>query len=321
MIKTQKPAAEEVASRSEDKLRRELGSVMDELEKEGTEDILLNPDGILWAKRRGQPFVKLGAFPAERAMAAMASIAHYRGTEINHDNPILETELPFNGSRFEGLVPPIVKRPCFAIRPRPKTVFTLEEYVQSGVLTEVHAGLLRDAIRDRKNVLVVGSTGSGKTTLVNAVLDSIARITPDHRVLLIEDTPELQCNVDNFLPLLAAGNISMSDCLKACMRLTPDRIIVGEVRGGEALTLLKSWNTGHPGGVTTVHANDAVSGLLRLESLAAEATAAPQQKFIGEVINIVVFISKDRSVKAGRKVREVCTVTGYNGHTYEVEYL
>jgi type IV secretion system protein VirB11 len=314
-------AKREVALRSEEKLRRELGFIMQELEKEGTEDILLNPDGFLWVKRRGEGMVRLCAFPPEKAQAAMASIAHFRGTEINHDHPVLETELPFNGSRFEGLIPPIVKSPTFAIRPRPKTIFTLEQYVEGGALMERHAEFLRAAVRDRKNILVVGSTGSGKTTLVNAILDSVAKETPQHRVLLIEDTPELQCKVENFVPLLAVGSITMTDCLKVCMRMTPDRIIVGEVRGGEALALLKAWNTGHPGGVSTVHANDAAAGLLRVEALVAEATIAPQQSFIAEAINLVAFICRDSTVKAGRKVREICKVTGHDGRSYQVEYL
>jgi type IV secretion system protein VirB11 len=186
---------------------------------------------------------------------------------------------------------------------------------------ERHAEFLRAAVRDRKNILVVGSTGSGKTTLVNAILDSVATETPQHRVLLIEDTPELQCKVENFVPLLAVGSITMTDCLKVCMRMTPDRIIVGEVRGGEALALLKAWNTGHPGGVSTVHANDAAAGLLRVEALVAEATIAPQQSFIAEAINLVAFICRDSTVKAGRKVREICKVTGHDGRSYQVEYL
>ncbi len=111
----------------------------------------------------------------------------------------------------------------------------------------------------------------------------------------------------------------MLECLRACMRLKPTRIVVGEVRGAEAHTLLKAWNTGHPGGAATVHANDALSGLIRLESLVAEATSAPQQTLIAEAVDLVVFVDEESGVKAGRKVREVLLVTGYSNGNYQVE--
>jgi type IV secretion system protein VirB11 len=170
-------------------------------------------------------------------------------------------------------------------------------------------------------VLVVGSTGSGKTTLVNAILREMAEICPQDRVVSIEDTTELQCAVKNYVDLRAVGTVTMLDCLRACMRLKPTRIVVGEVRGAEAHTLLKAWNTGHPGGAATVHANDALSGLVRLESLVAEATAAPQQVLIAEAVDVVVFIDEDASLEAGRKVKEIALVTGYRDGRYEVEFV
>ena len=143
------------------------------------------------------------------------------------------------------------------------------------------------------------------------------------RILIIEDTLELQCVVRNHVQLKAFGNVTMLDCLKACMRLKPTRIVVGEVRGAEALTLLKSWNTGHPGGVATVHANDAQAGLKRLEALIAEATAAPSQTLIAEAVDLVVFIDEEARLAAGRKVREVMAVRGFDHTTmtYQVDYL
>ena len=153
----------------------------------------------------------------------------------------------------------------------------------------------------KKNILVVGSTGSGKTTFVNACLDALASLTPDDRVISIEDTTELQCRVKNYLDLRAVGRVTMLECLRACMRLKPTRIVVGEVRGPEAHTLLKAWNTGHPGGLATIHANDAMSGLIRLESLVAEATSAPQQTLIAEAVDLVIFIDEEPDLQAGRK--------------------
>ena len=269
-----------------------------------------------------------------------STVAAWRGTVLNHDYPILETELPLDGSRFEGIVAPVVRRPVFAIRLRPRRIFSLAEYDAGGILTHKddplnrlrrrndfassvrglrHIDIIRAAVTAKKNILVVGSTGSGKTTLVNAVLDALAVLAPDDRVISIEDTTELQCAVKNYLDLRAVGHVGMLDCLRACMRLKPTRIVVGEVRGAEAHTLLKAWNTGHPGGAATVHANDAMSGLIRLESLVAEATSAPQQTLIAEAVDLVVFVDEETTVPAGRKVREVLLVNGYSNGEYAVE--
>jgi Flp pilus assembly CpaF family ATPase len=236
----------------------------------------------------------------------------------------------------------VVRQPVFAIRLRPRRIFQLDEYERHVILSAKedplnrirrhddfidsvrdlkHAEIIRAALRAKKNVLVVGSTGSGKTTFVNACLDAMAALTPHDRVISIEDTTELQCPVKNYLDLRAVGKVTMLDCLRACMRLKPTRIIVGEVRGAEAHTLLKAWNTGHPGGMATVHANDAMSGLIRLESLVAEATSAPQQTLIAEAVDLVVFIDEEPNVAAGRKVREVLLVTGYSSGEYLTEHV
>lgn len=332
---------DEQHQRLEVKLRRELGEqVLQLLDDSLTEDILLNPDGALWVKRMGHGFSRIGEMPAAQAASALGTIAAWRGTVLNHEHPILETELPIDGSRFEGIVSPVVRRPVFAIRLRPRKIFSLDDYEADGILTDSndplnhlrrrddfldgvrglkHADVIRSAVRARKNILVVGSTGSGKTTLVNGILDSLAQLTPHDRVISIEDTTELQCPVKNYLDLRAAGSVTMLECLRACMRLKPTRIVVGEVRGAEAHTLLKAWNTGHPGGAATIHANDALSGLIRLESLVAEATSAPQQTLIAEAVDLVVFVDEESSVKAGRKVREVLLVTGYSNGNYQVE--
>jgi type IV secretion system protein VirB11 len=333
----------EQSQRFEAKLKRELGdTVLGLLADDRTEDILLNPDSVLWTKRMGEGFVAVGQIPPAQAASAMNTIAAWKGTVMNHDRPILETELPLDGSRFEGIISPVVQQPIFAIRLRPRRIFTLDEYELSSILTHkadplnrlrgkdrfresleglTHAEIIRAAVRAKKNILVVGSTGSGKTTLVNAILDAQAQIAPNDRVISIEDTTELQCAVKNCVDLRAVGAVTMMDCLRACMRLKPTRIVVGEVRGAEAHTMLKAWNTGHPGGAATVHANDALSGLIRLESLVAEATAAPQQSLIAEAIDLVIFVDEEPDLAAGRKVRELALVTGYRDGRYEVEYV
>jgi type IV secretion system protein VirB11 len=334
---------DEQHSRLDAKLRRELGdTILALLADETAEDIVLNPDSSLWAKRMGAGFQRVGEMSATQAASALNTIAAWKGTVMNHERPILETELPLDGSRFEGITSPVVRRPVFAIRLRPKRIFSLFEYEQAGILTHKgdslnrtrkresfadsvrglsHSEVIRAAVAGRKNILTVGATGSGKTTFVNAVLEVMAAVAPDDRVVSIEDTTELQCAVPNYVDLRAVGAVSMLDCLRACMRLKPTRIVVGEVRGAEAHTMLKAWNTGHPGGAATVHANDALSGLIRLESLVAEATAAPQQTLIAEAVDLVVFVDQEPDLLAGRKVREVAVVTGYQNGRYEVEYV
>jgi type IV secretion system protein VirB11 len=240
-----------------------------------------------WVKQMGTGFMRVGQMSGSQAVCAMNTIASMRSMVLNYERPVLETELPLDGSRFEGLIPPVVRHPVFAIRRRPKRIFTLDQYCRSGILTGKadplnrlrrrenfadqltglsHVDVIRAAIAAKKNILTAGSTGSGKTTFTNAILDGIADISPNDRVISIEDTTELQCSVENYADLRAVGSVTMLDCLRACMRLKPNRIVVGEVRGAEAHTMLKAWNTGHPGGAATVHANDALSGLIRLEA-------------------------------------------------------
>lgn len=330
-------------NRLEAKLKRELGdTILELLADDRTEDIVLNPNSDLWVKRMGQGFERVGEMPATQAASALNTIAAWKGTVLNHERPILETELPIDGSRFEGIVSPVVRAPVFAIRLRPKRIFSLSEYERAGILTHKadplnrvrkrdtfaesvrglgHANIIRAAVAGKRNILIVGATGSGKTTLVNAVLDVMTQVAPQDRVISIEDTTELQCAVRNHVDLLAVGTVSMLDCLRACMRLKPNRIVVGEVRGAEAHTMLKAWNTGHPGGAATVHANDALSGLIRLESLVAEATSAPQQSLIAEAVDLVVFVDQESELPAGRKIREVALVTGHREGRYEIEYV
>ena len=335
--------SEEQKIRLDEKVKREFGDlVMRALDDERTEDVVLNPDSYLWVNRQGDGWVRIGELSPTQALSAMGTIAAQHKLAINYERPILETELPVDGSRFEAIVPPVSTRPVFAIRLRPRKIFTLEDYERNQILTDrtdarnrarrranfleeieklTHAQILRRAVEERKNILIVGSTGSGKTTLVNACLELIARICPNDRVVSIEDTIELQCPIANYVDLRAVGSVTMLDCLRACMRLKPKRIVVGEVRGPEAHVMLKSWNTGHPGSVATVHANDAMSGLVRLESLVAEATSAPQQSLIAESVDLVVFIDEDNELAAGRKVRELLVVTGYESGRYSVEYV
>jgi len=255
-------ASDELQCRLVEKLRRELGAqICDFLETPDIIEIMLNPDGGLWIDRLGGDMEQVGTMSAIQAESIMGTVASVLRTTITRENPVLECELPLDGSRFEAVIPPLVSAPTFTIRRKALKVFTLSNYVESGVMTPVQRHAIERAVRERENILVVGGTTTGKTTLTNAILRYIAEASPHHRLVIIEDTPELQCTIDNHVMLRTSYNVDQLRLLKVTMRLRPDRICLGEARGSEALALLKAWNTGHPGGVCTVHANNARAGL------------------------------------------------------------
>jgi P-type conjugative transfer ATPase TrbB len=308
------PAQSERARRVSEKLRRELGpEICACLADPSVIEIMLNADGVLWVERFGRAMERLGLMPACQAEAFIATVAAIHRTVVDRLHPILECELPFDGSRFEALIPPAVSAPVFAIRRRPETIFTLADYVEAGIMTGAQSAVLRRAVEERLNILIVGGTGSGKTTLLNAVIDHMATACPDDRPVIMEDTAEIRCASANAVLMKTADAIDMNRLTRAAMRLRPDRMLVGEVRGGEAHALIKAWNTGHPGGAATIHANSARAGLIRMESLVAEATAAPMQKTIAAAVNLVAFIAKTGE---GRRVRELLRVHGFDGADY-----
>jgi type IV secretion system protein VirB11 len=230
------------------KLRSELGPiVMAALSDSTVIEIMLNTDGKIWVDEMGSGMIEVGTMTAPNAEALLGTIADSLHTVITRNQPILEGELPLDGSRFEGLLPPIVAQPTFTTRKKASMVFTLEQYAQEEIMTEPHKAAILSAIFSHKNILIVGETGSGKTTFANAIIDGIAENCPNDRLIIIEDTAELQCNAANVVTLRSSDNVSMNQLLRATMRLRPDRILVGEVRGPEAMSLLKAWNTGHPG--------------------------------------------------------------------------
>lgn len=306
-------------SRIKEKLVRELGPlVMKALSDDLVTEVMLNPDGTLWLERLDTGMTPIGKMSAITAEALLGTVASTLDTVITRERPTLEGELILDGSRFAGMLPPVVSGPAFVIRKRAKRVFTLSDYVAHGIMTEFDSTILSRAVKDRENILVVGGTRSGKTTLTNALIDEMVAATPDHRIVIIEDTAEIQCSAENALLLHTTENVGMRELLRLTLRSRPDRILVGEVRGGEALSLLKAWNTGHPGGVATIHANNAVAGLVRLEQLVGEVSASPSSVLIGEAVDVVVAIEMGRE---GRVVREIIEVTGYRNGQYETRVL
>lgn len=279
-------------------------------------EIMLNPDGRLFIERLGHGMAAAGEMSGAAAEIVIGSVAHALNSEADDDQPIISGELPIGGHRFEGLLPPIVKAPTFTIRRRASRLIPIDDYVKARVMTERQADIIRNAVASRLNIVISGGTGSGKTTLANAVIAEIAENAPEDRILILEDTAEIQCPAENVVALHTSDTVDMARLLKSTMRLRPDRIVVGEVRDGAALTLLKAWNTGHPGGVATVHANTAESALRRLEQLTAEASPQPMREVIGEAVDLIISIER---TARGRVLRDLLHVNGYVNGRYQTE--
>ncbi len=289
-------------------LRTALGpAIAAFLEDATVVEVMLNPDGRLWIDRLASGLEDTGhhmsAADGERIVRL---VAHYVGAEVHAGAPRVSAELPETGERFEGLLPPVVAAPAFAIRKPAVAVFTLDDYAAAGIMTANQAKALRTAVADRRNILVAGGTSTGKTTLTNALLAEVAKT--DDRVVLIEDTRELQCAAPNQVALRTKDGVAtLSELVRSSLRLRPDRIPIGEVRGPEALDLLKAWGTGHPGGIGTIHAGTALGALRRLEQLIQEAVVTVPRAMIAETINVIAVLA-GRS--AQRRLVDLATVRG-----------
>ena len=304
-ISQQKPEAIQRGARM---LRTALGpAIARYLEDPAIVEVMLNPDGKLWIDRLAGGLTDTGErlSPAD-GERIVRLVAHHVGAEVHVRNPRISAELPETGERFEGLLPPVVLAPAFAIRKPAIAVFTLDDYVSSGIMSAEQAALLRDAVAGRANILVAGGTSTGKTTLTNALLAVVAG-TSD-RVVIIEDTRELQCAAPNLVAMRTKDGIaSLSDLVRSSLRLRPDRIPIGEVRGAEALDLLKAWGTGHPGGIGTIHAGTGIGALRRLEQLIQEAVVTVPRALIAETIDLVAVLSGRGSA---RRLAELARVEG-----------
>ena len=300
------------------KLREALGEpICNALEDADVVEIMLNPDGRLFVEQLGKGMSPLAKLDAGAAEIIIGSVAHALQMEADRSQPIISGELPIGGHRFEGVLPPIVNAPTFTIRRSASRLIPLDDYVADEAMTFQQALTIREAIKARSNIVICGGTGSGKTTLANAVIDEIVLTAPEDRMVILEDTAEIRCAAHNAVALHTSDRVDMARLLKSTMRLRPDRIIVGEVRDGAALTLLKAWNTGHPGGVTTVHSNSAISALRRLEQLTAEVSQQPMQAVIGEAIDLIISIER---TGRGRRVRDVMQVTGTHHGQYQTAH-
>lgn len=299
---------QEIIGRGARMLRTALGPAIARfLEDPSVIEIMLNPDGRIWIDRLSEGLADTG----ERLSAAdgeriVRLVAHHVGAEVHTRSPRVSAELPESGERFEGLLPPVVDAPAFAIRKPAVAVFTLDDYVAAGIMTRFQAEALRLAVATRANILVAGGTSTGKTTLTNALLAEVSKGAD--RVIIIEDTRELQCAAENKVPMRSVDEvIDLLELSRTTMRFRPDRIIVGEVRGPEALGLLKLWGTGHPGGIGTLHAGSALGALHRLEQLVQEAVVTVPRSLIGEAIDLVAVLAGRGSA---RRLAELARIDG-----------
>lgn len=306
-------------------LRHSCGPLfMNALENPDVIEIMLNPDGSLWIEKYGQDHDCIGEIPVAQGRLILSQVASGLNLTVNEKSPIVEGEFPLDGSRFEGTFPPIVgPGPSLSLRKKASRVFTLEEYAAAGSITLKAVNIIEDAVLRRLNIVVVGGTSSGKTTFVNAVIDAIFRLTPTHRLLILEDTAELQSKSPNtvFLRTSVLAEVDMRKLAKVSMRYAPKRILVGEVRDAAALEMLKLWNTGHPGGVSTFHADSAEEALPRLEELVEEAGLGPKQKLIGRAVDLAVYMEKTPDNR--RQISSIVKVNSFNHKEdfYETETL
>jgi type IV secretion system protein VirB11 len=289
--------------------------VLQALADDDVTEVYVNPqDGVVRFDTRSRGRIKTAThIDAHRLEMFLNSVASSLDVSLGADNPRLEAELPpeLKGSRLQGFVPPVTPAPAFNIRKPATLVYSLDAYVDAGTITREHRELLGRAVVDRRNMLIVGGTNSGKTTLANAVLREVTDLCPRERIVVLEDTVELQCAAPDHLALRSSPAVSLAHLVKSALRASPNRIVVGEVRGAEALDLLDAWATGHPGGVATVHASSAEGALLRLDRLAQRANVPPQRQLVAEAIDLIVVIEGGNG---GRRVTDIAYVGGLDAH-------
>jgi len=246
--------------------------------------------------------------PEMHIQAFLNTCAERQNETLNRNNEHIQAQLPlpvFHGARLQGVTPRIVERPCFNIRKRASTIYSLQEYVDAGSLCRAHYRAIQSAIRDRKNILVFGGMGSGKTTLVNAILDAMIDDNPTEDFLILEDTQELQCRADGTRYLTQTNTNGLRDLVKLTKRMFPGRVVVGEVRDEAALDLMNAWTSGHPGGTGTVHASSPIGTLRKMAALARWAADTDHTAMVAEAIDLVVGIERTAT---GRIIRHVAWV-------------
>lgn len=300
-------------------LIRCMGTLMPFIEDKEIFEIYVNPDGKVWIDTfTGRRFSGVDISPAQTKQIIM-NVAALTNQIIPANMPILSAEIPdskyFESCRFQGNLPNVVAAPTINIRKHPKKIFTLDDYVAQKTMSLRQKEIIIKAIHAKQNIITAGATKSGKTTLLNAILAEIS--TLNDRVIMIEDTPELRCTAKDYVSMRTTNTVTMDDCLRSVLRMTPDRIVVGEVRGGEALALLDAWSTGHGGGCSTVHSNNAKDTLLRLENMTSRVSQNPQQTTIAQAVNMVIYLRYNGN---RRIIEDIIQLDGYDSIKKEYIY-
>jgi type IV secretion system protein VirB11 len=311
-------AQQEAHERVIDMITTAMGPVAPYLDEPDVVEIMANADGRIWVERLGMGVRDSGEVisPAQ-AENFLRLIASTMGLACHSDAPSLSAVLPGSGARLQGFVPPVVASPAFVLRKPAQRVFTLDEYVADGIMTEAQREVIEQAVTARQNIVIAGGTGSGKTTLANAVLAVIA--ATGHRIVTLEDTQELQCRAPNTLSLYTRSGVrTMRDLVIDTMRCRPDRIVVGEVRDGAALELCKAWVTGHPGGMATLHSSSVRQALTRLEQLVQEAVLHVPRPLIAEAVDMIIYMARTGH---GLRLDDIAAVEGYDHDTYVLRPL
>ena len=289
------PSAREVAI---------LGPLLELLRAGKVTEISLNPDGAVWVSRFGGGVRREGEWDPRDAERLIRWAASEAGEAITATGPIVSVRLPGWPHRLEALVPPVVDRPTFSVRRHTEVAVDFDSFDWD--FPDSRGAVESAVVRERRNLVVAGATGSGKTTFANACLAAVAAGCPDDRIVVIEDTPELRSRLPNTVALRTSRTVDQQRLLVSTLRLAPDRIVVGECRdGGAALTLLRAWNTGHRGGLTTLHANGAAEVVPRLDMLCSEVAATSQERLIRHTIDLVVYLARGAGRPVVQRVLEV----------------
>jgi type IV secretion system protein VirB11 len=305
--------------RFQQNIRLGCKSFLPALEDPETIEIMLNADGSLWQERLYEPMKIIAEINQDTARSILNTVSAYLGKELTHDSPLLEGEFPLGNYRFAAQIPPVVAAPVFSLRKPAGEIFTLDQYVSNGILSSAHRDIITKAIIQHDNILIIGGTSSGKTTLLNAIIRHMAEQFPNERFLIAEDTGEIQCAAVNRIHYHTTPEVDFTAILKSFLRMRPDRIIFGEVRDHAALDLLDAWNSGHRGGVSTLHANNTLSGLSKLRSLVSRHPFAPRaiEEVIGDVVDLVIHIQK---TPQGRRVKDILRLTGFDTQKESYNY-